>query len=103
MAPMLLPGEVLLVNESYDFSRLKVGDIVGVRNLKSMSAISHRVISRKPFILKGDRNLVSDPIDADWKFEGKAEKVYKKRKWKKLRFGILYALLSKYNVFPRQN
>ena|SRR5580765_4062268 len=102
MAPWILPKEVVWIDETAPSQEVRLGDVVVFRNVKTNAAIAHRVISKNPLKIKGDRNPSIDLLGEDWKYEGRAEKIYRNGKWIPIRRGLLLALMSKYGLYPGQ-
>ena len=102
MAPWIMPGEVVWLDETTSPGQLRLGDVVVFRNLETKAAIAHRVISKNPLQIKGDRNPSIDLLGENWKYEGRAEKVYRNGKWVSIRKGLFLAWMSKYGLYPGQ-
>lgn len=107
MAPLLMPGDVLLVDAERPASSVRRGEIVVFRAPHDAVSTAHRVVGFRgnpsfPWRTKGDRNHAADDRAGPLAYEGVVTWRLRGRRATRLRWGLLYWCLSVLGLFPGQ-
>jgi hypothetical protein len=102
MAPFLLPGDALLVDEVDSVSDLALGDVVVMKHEGTCERIVHRVVGLNPLRTKGDRNSIWDPLDEAWRLGGVVTRRNRKGIWVSVFRGRIAYWLCRWGMYPGQ-
>ena len=107
MAPLLRPGDVLLVETDRPIDRVLRGEVIVYREKNDAVSTAHRVIGFRngrafPFRTKGDRNALPDDRHGELMFEGVVARRIRGSDVTPLRWNRIYLTLSVLGLFPGQ-